>query len=104
MLLSRTRELRREVRYTNHIIVHHYDEPLDEILQLANVAFPRVLGQMIERFFFELFLTLSFITEPPQEGLDQQRDVFLTLTKWRKIYRDDIDTIVEVFTKPALLN
>src|SRR5438270_2579935 len=77
----------------------------DNILQLAHIARPGISNQGSKSFgchaaraTFILFRILA------QEMLYQRGNVFFTLTKWRQVNADDIQTIEQVFAELAFAN
>src|SRR4029077_8991468 len=107
----RNHELRHlEVRCPPHVVRDQLDadaragaqhhRALDDILELANVARPVVLGQQVERVRRQLepaFLVLLAVLF--EEMVDEQWNVVLPVAQRRQLDRDHVEAIEEIFAE-----
>ena len=98
-------KLERQVLFGDVVLVADRDEPLDQVLELADVARPPVLLQHRHRRVGD---ALDRLPEPrvvaAQEELGELRDVLGALAQRRQLDRDDVDPVVEVLAEPPFLD
>jgi len=81
-------------------IVEH-DESPDHVLQLADVAAPRILQELRGRRRRKLLVPPVPLVEPRQEALSEDEDLLLALPQRRNANLHDVEAVVEVFTELA---
>ena len=73
---------------------------LDDVLELANVARPVVLGQQVERVRRQLESALAGSPRRTfEEVVDEQRDVVLAIAQRRQLNRDDVEAVEEILAE-----
>src|SRR5690349_2603106 len=78
---------------------------LNEVFQLANVARPRITSQKLQCVFSEFDVWAAFLFQPFFEEMPGQKgDILTAFTERRKKERNDIDAVVEVFSKLSFSN
>ena len=77
-------------------IVEH-DESPDHVLQLADVAAPRILQELRGRRGRKLLVPPVLLVEPRQEALSEDEDLLLALAQRRNANLHDVEAVVEVF-------
>src|SRR5512144_3142980 len=78
---------------------------LDGVLELSNIAWPRIVDQLVHDFGWNLENGLAvFPGELHQEVINQQWNIFTTRPKRRCRNGNHVQAIVEVLTKAASLN
>ena len=83
----------------------HDDQPLDGVLQLADVALPARALQVLERRRREaLRPPVVVAAEQVGEVLDQRRDVLAAIAQRRHADRDHAEAEVEILAERALLD
>src|SRR5262245_25293346 len=109
--LGRYHELRHlEIRRPTDVIGNQFDPdarpgrehdgPLDHVFQLANVPWPIVLSEQVERIGRELEIRFSvLVTVLVQEMLHQQRNVVLSISKRWQLNRDDVQPVEQILAK-----
>src|SRR5262249_37769864 len=81
------------------------DCPLDNVLQLTNVARPGVVRQHLHGFLHDSTDPLpQLAAEPVHKEVRKQRDVAATLPKRRQSHRQHVQTIEKIRPEPAFLN
>src|SRR5438046_178305 len=93
---------RRQVGGADHGALGEQDRPLEHVLQLADVARPRVSGEGGQRVVLDpldVLLQASVVLLP--EMLHQQRNVVPPLAQRRQVDGDDVQPIVEVLAEPS---
>jgi len=79
-------------------IVEHNESP-DHVLQLADIAAPRILQELRGRRRRKLLVPPVLLVEPRQEALSEDEDLLLALAQRRNANLHDVEAIVEVFTE-----
>ena len=79
-------------------IVEH-DESPDHVLQLADVAAPRILQELRGRRGRKLLVPPVLLVEPRQEALSEDEDLLPALAQRRNANLHDVEAVVEVFTE-----
>ena len=83
----------------------HHDRAFNAILQLANVARPRVLQEAVQNLPGDLRYVLVILTVVLfQEVIDQQWDVLPPVSQWRQVYGHDVEAIVQILAESAVAN
>src|SRR5437764_5177126 len=93
---------RRQVGGADHGALGEQDRPLEHVLELADVARPRVSGEGGQRVVLDpldVLLQASVVLLP--EMLHQQRNVVPPLAQRRQVDGDDVQPIVEVLAEPS---
>ena len=86
-----------------HTSVADDDCLLDGMLQLADVAIPRMFSQLTTGRFGECKQTfIVLLGKAVHKSLGQWNDIFLTLAKRRYFQMDGIDAIEQVFAEATL--
>ena len=80
----------------------HDHQPLDAVLQLADVARPVVVEHLLEGPPGDADLAAVLPVVLGQEVLREQWDIFAALAKRGQQDRDDVQTIVKILTKTFL--
>ena len=75
------------------------DDSLHRILQLTDIARPRVIKKQLQGRFGEAHLFAVFFHELAQVVFNEQFDILITLTKRRKVDRDNVETIEEILSE-----
>ena len=98
-------EFERQVLFGDVVLVADRHQPLDQVLELADVARPPVLLQHRHRRVGD---ALDLLPEPRvvalQEELGELRDVLGALAQRRQLDRDDVDPVVEVLAEAPFLD
>src|SRR5262245_4848888 len=79
-------------------VAQHHHAP-DDVLELADVARPRVRGEAGERLGRDLLLPAVLRVESGEEQLDEARDLLAPLAQRRNLELHDVEPVVEVFTE-----
>src|SRR5437870_806059 len=78
---------------------------LDDVLELAHVARPVVLGEPFQCFFADRRrLRRRAVTVLREEVLDERRDVLLAFAQRRHVDVDDVESVKEVVAELVLLD
>ena len=81
-----------------------HDQTLDDVLQLADVARPRILRQRLHRIRRDAGDGRAVLRRKlRQEQVDQQRNVLAALAQLQDNDVDDVEAVEEVLAKRALL-
>src|SRR5207244_9753106 len=81
----------------------HNHGPLDDVLQLADIAGPGIRYKKIQSLFVYSVDVLScFSSETVDEVLDQQRNVFSSFSERRNFDRKNVEPVKQIVTKCAL--
>ena len=103
--LFRRLELKVGMHQAQHTAGTHYNGALDEILQFPDIAWPRQILQHLHGFVGNNVDRLTeTLGEYPNKVSRQQRDVFPSLPQSGQHDGEDIQTILEIRAKRALLN
>src|SRR5262249_22324834 len=79
------------------------DGPLDDVLQLSNVARPGVRAQAPQRRLRDLLdAPADARRELGHQEVDQQRQVFPAFAEGRQVDREDAEAVVEVLAEGAV--
>jgi hypothetical protein len=91
------------VLHVDHVAVAQDDRALDRVLQLAHVARPAVLQQLVARPLGEaLDARVVLLDEPLEEVLGQQQRVAAAQAQRRHLDVDDVEAVVQVLAELAL--
>src|SRR6188472_850445 len=78
---------------------------LDEVFQFANIARPRITSQKIQCVFSKFDPGAPLLFQPFLEKMfGQEWDILTAFTEWRKKERNNVDAVVEVFSKLPFSN
>src|SRR5581483_11143821 len=98
-------ELERQVLLADVLLVGRGDDPLDQVLEFADVAGPPVLLEHRQRAVGD---PADVLPEPAvvplEEELGQLGDVLAPLAQRGQPDRDDVDPVVEILAEPPLLH
>ncbi|MGB8958488.1 MAG: hypothetical protein WCC00_05705 [Candidatus Aminicenantales bacterium] len=95
----------RQVLSLDRVAVGHDQQTLDDVLELADVAFPGEGGHGLQGVRGELPRPeIVLLGEGPRKIVDEKRDVLLPLAQGRRIERDDVQAEEEVLPEPPLLD
>src|SRR5262245_411204 len=83
--------------------VREHDQPAHHVLQLANVARPRVLPEELQDLRLQLHVALVLSVEDPEEQRGQRRDLLAALAERGHPDLHDVQPIVEILAKLAVL-
>ena len=75
------------------------DEPFDDILQLPDIAGPRVLHQHGEGVGLQELSFSQFLIEPAKLSLDELQNVLGSVSESRYADRSHVETVVEVVSQ-----
>src|SRR5213075_621969 len=79
--------------------------PLDDVAQLANIAWPVMRLERGHRFLRQFRrLDALFGSETRQEMIDQLWNILSSLAQGGDPYRDDVEAVVEVFAESTRRN
>ena len=97
--------LERQVLVGDPFLVAHRHQPLDQVLELADVARPPVRGQDLQRRSGDALdrsseLRLVAIEEEPRE----LRQILDPIAQRRHADRDHVDPVVEILAEPSFLD
>src|SRR5262245_37236566 len=94
-----------QVFVSDPFLVAHGDQPLHEVLQLPDIPRPPVTFQNSQSGIRD---ALNVLPEPAfvasQEETHEVREVVDAITQRRQLDGDDVDAIVEVLAKAAVLD
>ena len=92
-----------EVARRHGVAVRQRERPLDQVLELADVARPVVALEHLHRVDRDLAQRATSICSAVllQEEVDQERDVLAPLAQRRQVDRDDVEAVVEVLAEVA---
>src|SRR5437868_12485063 len=77
----------------------------DDIFHLSHISWPWIARQQIDGIFRKLLGgTVIFFYSFGQKMFGEEGNVFSALPERRQIERNDVDAVVEVFTKLSLAN
>src|SRR5437773_3103978 len=83
-------QIRRQVECFNPLALSKNQRPFHDVPELANVPWPGVRHEHLHGVIAKRFNTGSMLSvELSYEMLGQQRNVFLAIAKWRKVYGED---------------
>src|SRR5262245_37184869 len=104
--LSRRANLGRQIVELNDLVAAGDDQALDDVLELAHVARPRVLAERDDRLGRDVaddrLMAVAARRQVAQEVLDEQRDVLAPLAERRDDEVDDVDAVEEVLAELPL--
>ena len=93
---------RRQVRRLDQVAAGEDRRPLDHVAQLADVARPGVVLEQAHGVLVDALDRLAVArVELVQEGLDEERDVFLALAQRRQLDGEDVQAVVEILAQLA---
>ena len=82
------------------VALRQHDRPLDDVLELAQVARPGVPPQQIERLRGEpVHLLVDLRLRFPQEVVGEHRNVLTALPQRRQDHREGVEAVEEVFAE-----
>lgn len=88
-------------RRQNRTVMHDNGVP-DDVFQFPHITGPEVAAQKIFCFGAQgPEILFFFFCRPGQEGFGKQEDVVATGSQRRHIYRDNVQTVIEIFAKQA---
>src|SRR4029077_2997033 len=98
-------ELERQILLGDEFLITHRDQPLDQILELADITRPPVALEHRERRVRD---AADVLVEPhvvaAQKELGELYDVLASVTERGKPDRDHVDPVVEVLAEPPVLH
>ena len=74
----------------------------DLILQFPDVTGPTMLEQCRDQIIGHLFCGSRFLVEALEEVAGDESDIFSSIAKRRQMHIDDIEAVVQIFTKSAV--
>src|SRR6185503_5935405 len=84
---------------------HRHDQAFDHVLELANIAWPRVLGQRLHRLGrHAIDARAARRGELREELLHEHGNVFATITQRRNDDVNDVEAIEQILAERALLD
>src|SRR5579872_2781199 len=92
----------REIALAEGVVAREHHGALDDVLELAYVAWPRVVHHPLERPARRVEPRSAVLRAvQAQEVIDQQRDVLASRAERRRRDRDDVEPVVEVLAEPS---
>ena len=99
------RQVRTDVVCLDHRARIEHDQPLDQVLQLADIARPAVLLEESHGFRADGFDARHVLLDVHfQEMIDQEGDVPFPFPQRRQIDRDHIQAVIEVLPELAFID
>src|SRR5690242_2194508 len=92
---------RRQIVDSDHVTLVQRDRALDDVLQLAHIAGPRIRRQTLHRLLIRPDGGCWTRRVLAQEVRDQQVNVFASLSQRRQVQLNDVESIEQVAAKSS---